>query len=110
MTVAIAEARELSNQSSKQCLGKEQRMRHILPAAEQGWPVAASHHTWAIVSLLHQNHSKRGFPLGFGFLIQIWGAGPFLGENTGIQHLFWTWILYKSMVVLGGRDRAKNQT
>lgn len=110
MAVTIAGARELSNQSSEQCLGKEQHMGHILPAAEQGWPVVASHHTWAIVSLLHQHHSKCGFPFGFGFLIQVWGAGPFLGENTGIQHLFWTRTLYKSMVILQGCDGAKNQT
>lgn len=110
MAVAIAEAQESSNQSSKQCLGEEQCARHTLPAAEQGWALAASHHTWAIVSLLHQHHSRSGFPFGFGFVLQAWGAGPFLGDNTGIQHLFWTWTLHKSIVILGGRDRPKNQT
>lgn len=77
-------------------------MVHIVPAAgEQGRPVVASHHTWAFVF---------PSPFGFGLFIQVWGAGPFLGENTGIQqkHLFWTRLLYKSLVILWGCDRAKN--
>lgn len=55
--------------------------------------------------------ASGGF-FSFGLFIKAWGAGTFLGENTGIRtpvrkHLVWARPSYKSMVIPRGCDRAK---
>lgn len=110
MTVTIAEACKFSNQSIKQ-------------ASKQAIPGRRAAHE------AHPMSSRIGLPYGcfpsqvgccipspptsqqVGVSLWFWLSSPSLGSRTlswtGIQHLFWPWTLYKSMVILRGRDRAK---